>query len=144
MISDIEANPETPPDVFRYHPVAADSKASEGKAEPAKPSDYKPVSLAGITKGKATLLTLWAPWCGPCIGEFAAFQAALDRHPGQFQIVALGVQDSRLNIVNYIPGEGIPRNVWIDPQGRIVEYHNGGYEAKEISEKVDRWVDLLR
>jgi thiol-disulfide isomerase/thioredoxin len=40
-------------------------------------------------------LTLWVPWCGPCIGEFPAFQA-LDRHPGQFQIVALGVQDSRL------------------------------------------------
>ncbi len=189
MISDIEANPETPPDVFRDHPAAADSKASEGKAEPAKPAektspagmqmpeletrdaDYKPVSLAGITKGKVTLLTLWAPWCGPCIGEFSAFQAALDRHPGQFQVVALGVQDSRLNIVNYIgkhpefkfvfltdphledrnsaisqffPGKGIPRNVWIDPRGRIVEYHNGGYEVKEIGEKADRWVDLLK
>ncbi len=185
MISGVEGNPETLPETFRYHPVAADSKGSEGKVAPAKPAgtespaglqipeleardlDYKSVSLAGIAKGKMTLLTLWAPWCGPCIGEFPAFQAALDRHPGQLQIVALGVQDSRLNIMNYVarhpeykfvfltdphledrnsaisrffPGEGIPRNVWIDAQGKIVEYHNGGYEAKEISETVDRWV----
>jgi len=185
MISDIQGNPETSSETFRYRPVAADSTASEVKAEPAKPAvsgspegmqipeleardmDSKLVSLAAIAKGKMTLLTLWAPWCGPCIGEFPAFQSALDRHPGQLQIVALGVQDSRLNIRNFIarhpeykfvfltdphledrdsaisrffPGEGIPRNVWIDAQGKIVEYHNGGYDAREVTEKVDRWL----
>jgi len=68
----------------------------------ARDPTYKPVSLAQIAKGKATILTLWATWCGPCLAEFPAFQKVLDRHPGKLRIVALATEDSRLNVLNFI------------------------------------------
>jgi thiol-disulfide isomerase/thioredoxin len=120
-------------------------------------TEYKPVPLSQITKGKGTILTLWAPWCGGCVAEFPAFQALADRRPGELQIVAPAVQDPRLNMLNFIlkhpeykfifltdpnleddnsaiakffVGEGIPRNAFVDPKGRILEYHVGSYRSK--------------
>jgi thiol-disulfide isomerase/thioredoxin len=198
VISHIQINPPIPPGAFDYHPTAADSLIPTSIGEPAKrnaevfPPEaaaaslvgrrmpelearntaYKPVSLAEVAKGKATILTLWATWCVPCVAEFPAFQTAVDRHP-EFQVVALGTQDSRLNVLNFIEkhteykfifltdphteddnsaiskffaGEGIPRNAFIDPQGRIVEYHVGSYEGRpdDLTEKVDKWMNQLK
>jgi len=190
MVSDIQTSSVLNPETFAYHPVEKDSAGSSAGPEPDKSGDptasvagkqvpdleardtgYKPVSLARIAKGKATILTFWAPWCGPCVGEFPAFQAALARHPDELQIVALGTQDSRLNVLSFIQkhpeykfifltdpniedrnsplsqffaGEAIPRNAWIDPQGKITEYHMGSYEADELKDKVDTWLKQLK
>jgi len=199
IISDIRVNPTIAPDAFTYHPTPADSMAPSTKAEPSKPTgasateegvaaslvgkqipdlevrdtEYKPLSLAQIAKGKATILTLWATWCAPCVEEFPAFQMVADRHRDDLQIVALAMDDSRLNVLNFIGkhpeykfifltdphlesgnsaiarffvGKGVPRNAFIDPKGRIMEYRLGPYEVKSdaFSEKVDKWMAQLK
>ncbi|HXB75435.1 MAG TPA: hypothetical protein VNY05_44800 [Candidatus Acidoferrales bacterium] len=69
----------------------------------------------------------------------------MDRYPGQLQVIALTVQDSRLAALKrsqFFSGEGVPRNAFIDTQGRIVDYHVGTYVAHEddLMQKVDRWL----
>jgi thiol-disulfide isomerase/thioredoxin/outer membrane lipoprotein-sorting protein len=199
VISDIQLNPTIEPDTFTYRPTADDSRISTKSAETVKPNkavsaeekaaaslvgqqvpdlevrdaEYKPVSLAEIAKGKATILTLWATWCAPCVAEFPAFQAVLDRHPGELQVVALATQDSRLNVLSFIKkhpeyqflfltdphpednnsaiakfffGEAVPRNAFIDPKGKIVEYRMASYEDKpdELRDFVDTWISELK
>jgi hypothetical protein len=107
------------------------------------------------------------------VEELPAFQAVVDRHPGEIQIVALAIQDSRLNVLNFIKkhpeykfiflkdpnletnnsaiskffvGQGVPRNAYIDPAGRIVEYRLGAFEEKpdELREKVDKLMNQLK
>jgi thiol-disulfide isomerase/thioredoxin len=199
IISNIRMNPPIPADAFAYHPTVADSVASTAAAGVAKPSgaiameptpeaslvgkqvpeleardtDYEPVPLARITKGKATILTLWATWCAPCVAELPTFQELVDRHPGELQVVAVAIQDARLNVLSFIKkhpeykfifltdpdledsnsaisrffvGEGVPRSALIDPKGVIVEYHLGSFENKadELKEKVDKWITQLK
>lgn len=198
IISDVLVNPTIPPDAFDYHPTSADSIGLSTTAELPKPNrptsaeghpaasvvgkqmpdlevrdtEYRPVSLAQIAKGKATIVTLWATWCAPCVAEFPAFQTLADRHRDQLQIVALATQDSRLSVLNYIRthpeyrfivvtdpnpedsnsaiakffvGEAIPKNAFVDPTGRIVDYFVGSYAGKrdELVEKVDKWMNEL-
>ena len=42
--------------------------------EDSEKSETTPVSLAQLAKGRPVLLILWAPWCGPCIGEMPSVQ----------------------------------------------------------------------
>lgn len=199
IISNIRVNPAIAPDTFTYHPTAADSMAPAAAAKPLEPNtanatapapeaslagkqvpeleardiDYQPVSLARVTKGKATILTLWATWCGPCVAELPIFQKLVERHSGELQVVALAVQDARLNVLSFVKkhpeykfifltdpnledsnsailrffvGEGVPRNALIDPEGVIVEYKVDSFENKadELTEKVDRWITRLK
>jgi thiol-disulfide isomerase/thioredoxin len=182
VLSHIEVNPKVAPEMFLYHPVAADSRETENASAEATAShqepttatppsmgmeipefdlrddNYQPVSLPDALKGKATILTLWASWCASCIAEFPEFQRLVDEHPGQLQVIALGIEDSRLGISKFVkahsqykfrfltatdsaqgeaavekffPGVSVPRNVFIDAKGRIVEYHVAAYEGKE-------------
>lgn len=193
ILSDIHLNPDVTAETFRYRPTAADSlTATEetprpgseeravlslvGKQVPdleVRDLDYKPLSLAQVAKGKATIVTLWATWCGPCIGEFPVFESVLEAHRGELQVVALATQDSRLNVVNFarkhpeyhfifltdpnledpnseiakfFAGQAVPRNVWIEPDGKIDEYLVGAYEDKpdEFREKVANWLAGFR
>jgi thiol-disulfide isomerase/thioredoxin len=189
IVSNLRINPETPPETFLYHPVIGDSTIASAPAQvsltEAKPDaslagrsvpdlevrdvDYKPLSLARLVKGKATILTLWATWCGPCVAELPTFQKLAERYPDKLQVIALTVDDSRLAALNFIKkhpdykfifltdphlqepssrisqffaGEGVPRNAFVDPQGRIVDYQVGPYVGKEdeVIRKVDRWI----
>ena len=182
VFSHVELNPKIAPETFLYHPVAADSRGTEKSPTEATASSheptiapsasmgieipefdlrddtYKPVSLPVALKGKTTILTLWASWCAYCIEEFPEFQRLADEHPGQLQVIALGIEDSRLGISKFVkahpqykfrfltatdsaqgeaavekffPGVSLPRNVFIDAKGRIIEYHVAAYEGKE-------------
>ena len=88
-------------------------------------------------------------------------------------VVALAMDDSRLNELNFIRkhpeykfifltdphlessnsaiakffvGKGVPRNAFVDPKGRIVEYRVGGYEGKTdaVAEMIDKWMAQLK
>lgn len=192
IVSNIRINPTIPPETFLYHPLASDSTIASAPAKvslpEAKPdaslagrivpdlevrdADYKPLSLARLVKGKPTIVTLWATWCGPCVEELPIFQKLVDRYPDKLQVIAITVDDSRLAALNFIQkhheykftfvtdphleeptskisqffvGEGVPRNVFVDPQGRIADYELGSYAGKEdeLKRKVDRWIKEL-
>src|SRR5205085_4246935 len=62
---------------------------------------YQPVKFSEL-KGQPTLITFWAPWCGPCLAEFPILQRLQDGYKGKLKIVAIAVQDSRLNVLEFI------------------------------------------
>jgi hypothetical protein len=47
--------------------------------------------------------------------------------------------------LKFFAGESIPRNAFIDPQGKIVEYHVASYAGKtdELKGKVDTGMSQL-
>jgi thiol-disulfide isomerase/thioredoxin len=49
--------------------------------EDSEKSETTPVSLAQLAKGRPVLLILWAPWCGPCIGEMPSVQKLYQSRP---------------------------------------------------------------
>ena len=62
---------------------------------------YKAISTSRLN-GTPTLITFWAPRCGPCLEELVApeeLQEGLDR---QFQVVAVAVQDRREKAPDFI------------------------------------------
>jgi thiol-disulfide isomerase/thioredoxin len=188
MVSNIRLNPEIPDDAFRYRPTPDDSTTDAperislpealstatlaGEHLPdleARDADYQPVSIAHAAAGKATIVTLWATWCGPCIAEFPVFQRLVDRYTGKLQVIALTVNDSRLAALDFIKkhpkyrftyltdpnledrrskiaqffvGEGVPRNVFVGKDGKIADYVMGSYAGREdeLLKKVDLWL----
>jgi thiol-disulfide isomerase/thioredoxin len=190
ILSKIRLNPEITDDTFRYRPTVADSTpapappkislpnavsvtALVGKPMPdleARDVDYKTVMLRQTAAGKSTIVTLWAPWCGPCVAEFPVFQKLVDRYPAKLQVIALLVNDSRLagldfikkhpeyrftyltdpdaeevhsKIVQFFQGEGIPRNAFIGPDGKIADYVLGSYAGVlegALVKKVEQWL----
>lgn len=193
ILSGLRLNTDVPPETFKYHPTEADStptSAAQKAAEAAlltmvnapgpkrgdtvpelevRDFDYKPVSLRKVIEGKATIITLWAPWCSPCVGELPVFEKLVERYGGKLQVIALGVQDSRIafadyakkhpelhfiwltdpnledfhsKVNSYFAGLGIPRNLYVDADGKVHEYAPG-YGGKEdvLIKKVEAWMD---
>ena len=53
-----------------------------------------PVPLATF-RGKATIITFWATWCGPCLKEMPTFQKLVENYKGRLQVVAIAMMDQR-------------------------------------------------
>ncbi|MDQ3107388.1 MAG: TlpA family protein disulfide reductase [Actinomycetota bacterium] len=112
----------------------------------------------GATPGQATVVNFFAAWCEPCKKELPAMQAASEAYPN---VAFLGVdhQDSRLDAIELLDSfgvtypagydprgdvaaryavRGLPATVFIDADGRIVDFHQGELSAAELRERLDR------
>lgn len=124
--------------------------------------DAKSVKLAQF-KGKPTIITFWATWCSPCIKEMPHFSKLVEDYQGKLQVLAVAVGDTREDTLNYAkknptykvtwlfdPEEdievspvtkafgltGLPTNLFIDADGKIVEYWRGLESPEALVKKV--------
>ena len=104
----------------------------------------KPFSLSQL-RGKYVLVDFWASWCGPCRGENPNLVAAYEKFKTKnFTVLGVSLDDNKNAWVNAIAEDklawqqisdlkkwrsaavglydldGIPYNVLVDPQGKII------------------------
>jgi thiol-disulfide isomerase/thioredoxin len=124
--------------------------------------DAKSVKLTQF-KGKPTIITFWATWCSPCIKEMPHFSKLVEDYQGKLQVLAVAIGDTREDTLNYAkknptykvtwlfdPEEdieaspvtkafgitGLPTNLFIDADGKIVEYWRGLESPEALVKKV--------
>jgi cytochrome c biogenesis protein CcmG/thiol:disulfide interchange protein DsbE len=108
--------------------------------------DGKALTLAGL-RGKVVLLNFWATWCGPCQAEIPDLIALQQKYKDQLQIIGLIVDEDDASSVKQVVAEtrinypvamtspevrmqyggiaALPTSFVLDPQGRIVQKHEG-------------------
>jgi cytochrome c biogenesis protein CcmG/thiol:disulfide interchange protein DsbE len=142
-------------------------KAVERGETPAAPAFDLPVlgdkedsiTLASL-RGKAVVLNFWASWCEPCKEEAPMLEEVWQEYRDR-DVVVLGVNaqdftsDARgfverygmtYPVVHDGPGSslgrygltGFPETWWIDPEGRLVAYHQGPVEREDIVQGIER------
>lgn len=106
-------------------------------------------------KGKTTLISFWATWCGPCREELPHLQKLIEHYKDRpdIQFISMNMDDNPGLIEQFmkehelsmtvIPAltfisetlrvNGIPQNWIVDPQG-VVRQKSGGYDA------TDKWI----
>lgn len=122
--------------------------------------DFQLTDLHGHTRnlgqyrGRVVLLNFWATWCKPCTKEMPAMQQAYDRFKDQgLVVVAVNELEDEQRVREHIQKHhhtfevwldpdnivanmygvvGLPVSVFIDRQGRIQRYVQGGLLTPEL------------
>jgi thiol-disulfide isomerase/thioredoxin len=125
-LADIRLNPQIQPDAFHLTNVPGAASASTSSSGPASQAlgsggtaavdrvvsrrlpdlelrdpEFKARWFTDF-RGKATLITFWAPWCGPCREELAALDRIQSGSKSPLQIVAIAVQNRRAHAIDFI------------------------------------------
>ena len=191
IISTIHINPAIASDLFSYTPLASDSSTvtPDKTAAPVTSAretltgrqlaefdvrnmENAPLKISSLID-KPTILTLWAPWCSPCLAEFAVFQKIQTAYRGQLQVLAVAVQDSRLNVVEFVRnqrqygfvfltdpelpavedskllrylllGQGIPVSLFVDGKRRVLSHWSGFDGEEDLVKKIQQLMDKAK
>ncbi|HEV2447158.1 MAG TPA: TlpA disulfide reductase family protein, partial [Candidatus Sulfopaludibacter sp.] len=177
VISIVRTNFRIPPDTFTYRPSPEDSTPAAPSTHAAEPRNlqgthlpdlevkdaaYNSLKLSDLV-GMPHLITFWAPWCVYCIKEMEALAKLEPAYYGKLRVVAIAVQDSRLNVLTwmkenqqfdftfltdpelpetasrlstYFDTIGIPVSVLVDSDGIVMDRWFGFRSADELKHKL--------
>ena len=114
------------------------------------------LDLAAAT-GEPRVLNLWATWCAPCRAELPAFDRVAASSPN-IEIVGINIGDSAeaaselveelgLSFPQALDPDaevqvglkitGMPATIFLDPDGDLIEIHNGELEEDELRALLD-------
>lgn len=122
-------------------------------------TEDKPFSLHDL-KGQYVLVDFWASWCGPCRGENPNVVAAFNKFKNKnFTVLGVSLDESKADwmkaikkdkltwkhisdlkgwyseVVGLYGFDGIPYNVLIDPQGKILATELRGSDLEDFLNK---------
>ena len=137
-------------------------KRADGTTPSLTDLDGKPVRLADL-RGKLVWLNFWATWCPPCQSETPVLRDTADTYRDRgLEIVGIAVQETTVDDVRaYAERYGIdytiafdasadifhlyrvfalPTQVFIGPDGRILEVVNGPMSDADARSRVEAWL----
>lgn len=176
IVSVLRLNPRLAPSVFSYAPTPADStpepaasrtssmRSIQGLRLPdleVKDASYASLKLSDLA-GEPLLILFWTPWYGGCFDEMRELAKLEPAYRGSLRVVAIAVQDSRLNVLTWIKdhpefnftfvtdpelpetasrllayfgANGTPLNVLVGADGIILDKWGGG-SASQLQKKL--------
>jgi thiol-disulfide isomerase/thioredoxin len=134
----------------------------DGTAGVLKDLDGRPVQLADL-RGKLVWLNFWASWCPPCQSETPVLRDMAERYTDDgLAIVGIAVQETTVDDVKayadryQLPFEiafdatadafnaykvyALPTQVFIGPDGRVLEVVNGPLTDSSASARMAAWL----
>jgi thiol-disulfide isomerase/thioredoxin len=134
----------------------------DGSGGVLKDLDGNPVRLADL-RGKLVWLNFWASWCPPCQSETPVLRDMAERYGDKgLDIVGIAVQETTVDDVKAyadryeLPFEiafdatadafnaykvyALPTQVFIGPDGRVLEVVNGPMTDSAASARMDAWL----
>ena len=131
-------------------PKVASTPVSQSKANYGK-YDFKLITLDGNRvsladyAGKVVLVSIWAPWCGPCRVETPGFVSMYEKYKDKgFVIIGVAVQTNETDVRSFVQQQkvswpvgindeitgkyatyGIPDNFLFKPDGTLLKHFIG-------------------
>ena len=105
--------------------LSSSRSASVGRRAPALPREHisgPPATLAQLlasAHGRATLVTFWASWCGPCAKEAPALERFSRSAAGQGRIVGVDWSDGLAGARSFVAQHGWTFPVLRDAEGTV-------------------------
>ncbi len=86
--------------------------------------DGSKTSIADLAKGKVTIVSFWATWCGPCKKEMAAMQPIYEKLKSEgrnVQYIAISIDDTKsmARVAPYINARKYTFPVLLDPSKEV-------------------------
>jgi cytochrome c biogenesis protein CcmG, thiol:disulfide interchange protein DsbE len=113
--------------------LASDHSGPVGRRAPALPGEHlagSPAtldSLLATAHGRATLITFWASWCGPCAKEAPALERFSRSAAGRGRLVGVDWSDALSGAKSFVASHGWTFPVLRDAEGTVGnDYHLTG------------------
>lgn len=139
---------------------ATTTSAQGGEPAPTRVFELFDGSDASLSdfRGRPVVLNFWASWCPSCVAEMAAaFRPVEERVGEEVAFIGVNIQDVRSladgllaetgvqwtnaldpdgELYLDLGGLGMPFTVFIDPDGRIVDEHNGPLSESQLTARI--------
>ena len=70
-----------------------------------------------------TMINMFEPWCGPCVGEMPAFERLNNERLEGLQIICVNCMEDKATVDKFVKDNGYTFNIGYDENGAIEAYY---------------------